>query len=411
MDDRLAGQHHDGNHPEHQSGAPPGGLPPESPEQSHPKPETLRDMPLDFSTIPSAFPGTTPGPSTLPNGSRPEPPLDPVPIPSIRPDAPRRDTVRIGLWGSARSGKTTFLSAIPIAAMQGANNSSNWVVNGLGDVAAATLTEGVDRLTRERRFPPGTEAVDPLTWSFMGEETGDAKGPELSRWWRPAARSAGRSARRVDFALELQDVPGEYYRTGKVDPRVVDHLAHSQGLLYLFDPILGAAGDTESFAFFYTTLQLVASRVRDEGRFHGNRLPHHVSVCVTKFDDPRFFQPAVMTGWVNQEQGGSRLPQIPVAQGPAFFEWMCTKFHGGSAPLIKDALLNFFHPDRIEYFASSAIGFRLNPNGVFDYSDYVNVEIVNGEPRIRSLPRPVNVLEPLIRLEHRIRRAKGPVAR
>jgi hypothetical protein len=406
MDDRLAGQHHDGNRPEHQSGAPPGGPPP---EQSHTGPETRRDMPLDFGTL---FPSITPEPSTLPNGSRTEPPPDPVPIPSVRPDAPRRDTVRIGLWGSTRSGKTTFLSALPIAAMQGTNSSSNWVVSGLGDVAARTLTEGVHQLTRERRFPVATEAIDPLTWSFMGEEASEAMFPELSRWWRrPTTRSATRSTQRIDFALELQDVPGEYYRTGKVNPRVVDHLARSQGLLYLYDPILGSAADTESFEFFYTTLQLVVSRVRDEGRFDGNRLPHHVSVCVTKFDDPGFFQAAVMAGWVNQEQARSRLPHIPVEQGPAFFNWVCEQFHGGSAPLIQSALQNFFHPNRIEYFASSAIGFRLNPSGVFDYSDYVNVEIVDGKPRIRSLPRPVNVLEPLIRLEHRIRRAQGPAPR
>lgn len=411
MDDRTTGQHSDGDRSEPSSGAPPDDPPP---ERSRARAETLDQTPLVFSTLPTA--NSTPEPSTLSNGSWSEPPLDPVPI-SIGPDASRQDTVQIGLWGSARSGKTTYLSAIPIAAMQNAGNSSNWVVSGLGEVERKTLTEGVDLLARGRRFPPRTTAVDPLTWSFMGEEAGGEQAgkvsaSEPSRWWRRWRRwPTARSTQLIDFALELQDVPGEYYQTGKVDPRVVDHLASSQALLYLFDPILGAAVDTESFAFFHATLQEVAARVRDEGRLVDNRLPHYVSVCVTKFDDPLFFEPAVKAGWVNQEQGDSQLPKIPVEQGPAFFEWMCTKFHGGNAPLVRDALGSYFHPDRIEYFASSAIGFRLNPNGMFDYSDYANVEIIDGEPRIKSLPRPVNVLEPLIRLERRIRRGQGPAPR
>ncbi|MFB7600725.1 hypothetical protein [Streptomyces sp. NPDC056160] len=41
-----------------------------------------------------------------------------------------------------------------------------------------------------------------------------------------------------------------------------------------------------------------------------------------------------------------------------------------------DGLANFFHPERISYYAMSAIGFRLNPQHVFDYRNYANEEFI-----------------------------------
>ena len=114
---------------------------------------------------------------------------------------------------------------------------------------------------------------------------------------------------------------------------------------------------------------------------------------------------------MSQEQTGARMPYIPEGHGEAFFDWVCRGRQGQSAELVRDALHNFFHFDRVEYFACSAVGFKLNPQGVFDYGDYPNVELENGKPRIRSLVRPINVLEPLVRLEGRIRgarRARAP---
>lgn len=73
---------------------------------------------------------------------------------------------------------------------------------------------------------------------------------------------------------------------------------------------------------------------------------------------------------------------------------------------MRDALASFFHPENISYYASSAIGFRLNPQHVFDYRNYANVEIVEGQRRICTSPEPINVLEPLIDLERRIRTGK-----
>jgi len=105
------------------------------------------------------------------------------------------------------------------------------------------------------------------------------------------------------------------------------------------------------------------------------------------------------------------MPYLPDGHGEAFFDWVCRARQGQSAELVRNALRNFFHADHIEYFACSAVGFKLNPEGVFDYGDYSNVEQRDGRPHIRSLVRPINVLEPLVGLERRIRagrRSRAP---
>ncbi|WP_406014390.1 hypothetical protein OG520_22510 [Streptomyces sp. NBC_00984] len=302
------------------------------------------------------------------------------------------DRLRIGLWGAPLSGKTTYLSAVPIAAMQQSRHGhAGWAVSGMNQQSTEFLTSGVTQLESDRVFPEASVGQQHLAWSFQGEEP---------------PSGVLRRRREVGFVLEVQDVAGEAYGKNSehaLRPRVLDQLARSQGLVYLFDPLLGGLPATRGLDFFYSMLTELNTRVRDEGKLHRNRLPHHVSVCVTKFDHPEVFRPAVEAGWVTQDSEGSRLPRVPAEQAARYFQWMCDEFQGSSARLVRDGLGAFFRPERISYYVSSAIGFRLNPQHVFDYRNYHNVEIVGGAPRICTSPVPINVLEPLTDLERRIR--------
>ena len=342
-----------------------------------------------------------------------------VPEPKLFPTRDSRDLqgnrVRIGLWGAPRSGKTTVIAAMPIAAMRSQDRLGRWLVSGVGGEATKVLTDNVERLV-SGRFPPPTDDFEgeSIMWSFQGKDDepvapSPPPSPERRRAWGRGARKAfagpvaTRSSTLVDFTLELQDVNGEAYGREEFNLTAVEHLAQSRGLIYVFDPVYDGEAELESFKYFYRTLQHVTSRVTAAGKMDDGLLPHHVSVLITKFDDPTFFKSAADAYWLNRDQTVAGMPYVPIDQGALFFDWVCDKRQGGTAPLVRDALRAFFHQDRIEYFACSAIGFRLNPNGVFDYDDFVNVETVDGKPRIRSEVRPVNVLEPLIRLERRIR--------
>jgi hypothetical protein len=225
--------------------------------------------------------------------------------------------------------------------------------------------------------------VDTLRWSFNGQ-------------------LPGRFIRRpVEFVLSVQDVPGSAFRQGQVMQRVVDHLARSRGLIYLFDPI---TLNTVNIDFFDQTLQMLSAAVGAGGRLHKGRLPHHLSVCVTKFDDSAFFRRAVREGWVTQDNVGQRLPRVPDDRAEAFFDWVCHVLRGQGASLIRDLIRANFHDSRVKYFTTSSIGFRLNHQEVFDFRDFANVAVAaDRRQSIRDMVRPINVLEPLISLDRAIR--------
>lgn len=318
----------------------------------------------------------------------PEPEPMPIPIPGVvrASEIPQR---RIGLWGAAGGGKSTYLAALPIAAMR---HPEPWIVGGTDESAVEYLVRSVQRMVNRREFPPATQARDMLSWAFNGPPPQGGIRNLLGR--RPADGP--------EFTLQLQDVPGGYYQTGKIDSEIVSYFAGSEGLIYLFDPIGDADAGLRNFNYFYEMLHAVHRTVREAGGLTGGRLPHHVSVCVTKFDEPEFFKAAVKGNWVTQRQDRSRLPSIPGDQGAGFFEWVCQTYRGGTAAMVQHALATFFRPERVGYYACSAIGFRLNGNGIFDYADFRNTEHRDGKLAIRTEVRPVNVLEPLIDLERRM---------
>ncbi|MFI5531303.1 hypothetical protein ACIA8O_22505 [Kitasatospora sp. NPDC051853] len=314
----------------------------------------------------------------------------PVPPGQAGPNGP--GVVRIGLWGAPRSGKTTFLCALPIAAMQYAEHGKgNWIIGGLTPQASRFLSSSVPMLAVDGGFPPPTQAPESMSWSFQGEEP--------RRFGRP---------REVGFVLDLHDVSGEFYEPGHPQhATVIDQLATAHALVYLFDPLLDGEAETRSLNFFFATLNELNSRIRDQRGLRGNRLPHHVAVCVTKFDDPEVFRPSVEARWVTQEDVGARIPRVPQELGAGYFDWICNTYRGSSARLVRNGLSNYFHPERVSYYATSAIGFRLNADGIFDYRSYASVEQVGGAAHIVASPRPINVLEPLIDLERRITADQG----
>ncbi|GAA3249485.1 hypothetical protein ACFO1B_52780 [Dactylosporangium siamense] len=351
---------------------------------------------------PSSYQITIPSvPADPPPGLPTRPMSEPAPLPIPGRGAAREDsTVRIGMWGSGRSGKSTYLASLPLAAMQGRHGT--WLVAGTDEEAARYLNESVHRLAIERGFPRANRVIEPISWSFHGTPPPSGFGSFLRRSGLAGRRNANSA---VEFTLELFDPPGSFYATGRVDETALDHLANANGLIYLMDPVIDAAVGEVSFQYFYGALQMLTSRLASTGQLVNGKLPHSVAVCITKFDDPTFFRHLVgSTGLVTQDPDGHRLPRVPQERAREFFDWVCARVLGGGAGMVQEALRAYFHEDKIEYFATSSIGFRLNQNQIFDFRDFTNVaERPDGMVMIRDRPRPINVLEPLIFLERRIR--------
>ncbi|MGW1181439.1 hypothetical protein ACWD7Y_17640 [Streptomyces drozdowiczii] len=320
---------------------------------------------------------------------------EPARVPSGGDDA---DRIRIGLWGAPRSGKTTYLAALPIAAMQyQRHHEGAWNISGMTPEANAYLAKGIDLLTRQRTFPEATMGVRDMAWSVQGPRK---KG------------KLGVGGRRPNFVLDIQDAAGEVFGDGHPQQaQLVARLARAEGLIYLFDPIGDASEATETFNFLQSTLTQLTAQVRDRQGLIDGRLPHHVSVCVAKFDHPDIFRPAVDVGWVKQDTDETALPRVPEGQGERYFQWMCDEFRGANARLVRDALYAYFDRRRISYYATSAVGFRLTPQHVFDYNDFVQPVQADRKQRLRTSPVPINVLEPLIDLEERVHRDRSRARR
>ncbi|MEU5180715.1 hypothetical protein [Streptomyces longwoodensis] len=309
---------------------------------------------------------------------------------------PRAGGNRIGLWGSPSSGKTTFLAALRLAAYDADDRHGRWQVIASDDRSERFLVESSRTLAVDRTFPEATQRSVQLGWRFRGDLTGTPYAPR--RRWRGGTR--GDAA--VDFELSLLDVPGMVYRDLSQDAGAeesIEHLATSSGLLYLFDPTTEAEKN-ESFAYLNGTLTRLARRCAD--RLEGPYLPHHISVCMTKFDDPEVFERARRGGWAHAGPEGT--PVVTDASG--FFDWLARDLHGSTMDLIGRALRNSFHPARIRFFATSAIGFGTTAGGEVDLRRFGNVDDEDGARRIIGPVRPYNVMEPVIALMNGLREGR-----
>jgi hypothetical protein len=331
------------------------------------------------------------------------------------------DNMRVGLWGPPSSGKTTFLASLNIATNRW-RGPGHWIMNGADDNSSDFLTRSTDLLTRQNLFPSFTTASENLLFRFTGNE-----GQELGNGRRPAAPPS-----RVAFELDVLDVPGERFNAERSadrqesdrqevtlddedDGRVVDtradadeellrHLEICGGLVYLFDPVRDAQyGD--AYQFFHRIIEKLSRRVFDQVRYSGDHLPHYLALCVTKFDAPEVYENARRWGLTTYSEYPPGLPYVPDTYAYEFFRQLCMTGHG-TADLVHQALPKYFHPDRIGIFVTSAVGFYVGPGQRFRPNDYANVYRDNGKDRIKGGVYPINVLEPVVWLQNRLRYAR-----
>ncbi len=332
-------------------------------------------------------------------------------------DRPRFD-MRIGLWGATYSGKTTYLGALKLAAEQ-ARSRASWRVTSKDAGAVSVLSELANVLAVKRMFPAGTQVGTNtrLSWSFLGQnhaneshiefalEFLDVSGRLFEDQWTRDDKGENADVDELDFD-EVRGEPGLGTRDEVAKEQLVEHLVTCDGIIYLFDPIR-EEDDGNGFQYFNQMLDEVVSRTFTNGKLVGNRLPHQLAVCITKFDDPRVLGRAMTPRDLAVLAEKPGRPRIEQKVARRYFSMLCQERPDNSAQHIRDSILSNFYLDRISFHATSSIGFYIGPNGRFDPADYANVVSERGQFRIRARPQPMNVLEPLVGLANRIRRADG----
>jgi len=300
------------------------------------------------------------------------------------------------MWGAPGSGKTTFLGALDIALKR---RSYGLRMAGMTEASVNLLIEMTDRLVVDREFPPQTLAIDYVEWELFRQRSAD-----------PASTSSPPSgANRI--TLSLVDPSGELARAqNRSNPdrkKLIDDLADSDGILFMFDPIrefeVGDAFSTTN-GLLHQLTAAIASKNRE--RFDGT-LPQHVAICVTKFDEPKVLETAKKLGIVNrQAHDPHQLPWVHEHDALRLLTALTAVSGSGDGEMLLNALQQAF-PGRIQFFVTSAVGFYVNPmTGKFDDDDPQNL-VKSGpgmsrQSRIRGALYPINVVEPIVWLSEQV---------
>lgn len=310
------------------------------------------------------------------------------------PPPPRRDG--ISLWGAPTAGKSTFAAALAVALEK--HPDQLWRLRGVDRRSAEELGTMRDALVQHGKFPVGTMDPADYNWEIVNPD--------------PRAGNRGlfglpRRDKTVRIPLHLRDAPGrhanpERWRDTQGARDLVDTIASSAGIIYLYDPVQEAEfGD----AYLHTG-SLIAQLDERAGGGRGGLLPHYLAVCLAKFDDDRVFRSARAANVVDYDYTGDGSPYVETEGAEAFFRLMCRFSPNPAAQELPPLLQRHFHPDRIKFYVTSAIGFYVNPRtNRFERDDFRNVLREHGKPKkIRGAIHPINVMEPVLWLTENLKR-------
>ena len=103
--------------------------------------------------------------------------------------------------------------------------------------------------------------------------------------------------------------------------------------------------------------------------------PHHLAVCVTKLDDPRVFKTAQDLGMlIPDDTSDWGFPRVHETDAQALFQALGRISKSGNGEAVPRLFERYFHPERISYYVTSAVGFMVNKRTRrFDPRDTENV--------------------------------------
>jgi hypothetical protein len=318
-----------------------------------------------------------PGGGSGRGGRRQAPPPPVMPPPSDETVLDRGVT----MWGASATGKTSFLAALYIALM---DQQTGWRLRGDDQASVQELTRLTNALTNKGVFPQATERLQEYHWSLVGR-----KPITEWHWYGPRRRNAN-----VVIPMPVVDVSGEVVDADEphghqMTERFVESLANSTGIVFFYDPIREfERGD--AFQHTFGVLAELDARMKTHGP-----LPHHVAVCVTKFDEQRMLDAALRMGLVDYELDPPYSPRVMDKDAREFFARICGVSKTRNARRILSLLEGTFDPGRIQYFVTSAIGFYVDPlTGLFNSGDYQqhiarDALEVDSKSRIRGDIRPI----------------------
>lgn len=303
--------------------------------------------------------------------------------------------IRIGIWGGSGSGKTTFLAALDIALLKYARNTgTEWNIFGLDELHAhsATFLKNSTNDLKRGMFPPATTEAQPSTYAY--EINGRLP---TNRFWD--------RRKDVQFVLNIFDYPGDYILSKEADNPLWASLVQCQGLIYLFDPKKTEIGSDNYFCLKHSLDMMRGVFLKQNPNpFDLGRLPQHLAICITKFDDPEILDHLRSHNLIAIDGGDASFPPfIPQEQADKAFESLADD-------LTVEVVKGCFHKNRTQFFGTSNIGFYADPQtGKVDQNNPSNIKVERTEYRdgdgntrdrelfkIKGRVNPIGVFEPLL---------------
>lgn len=242
------------------------------------------------------------------------------------------DSIEIAIWGPPRSGKTNYLAMLLLSPKpQGWNLTA-------GIETTKFLSNGFELLLEEKEFIPATLESKGVFYPFDFEIPG--------------------SLRRKNYTVNLPEYAGEYYENPDKYTDFAKRIANSHGIIWLVDPI-EIDNPTEGRKS-YTRMILEWLGILKEYQ-QDSRIKSPMAFCLSKADDPK---------------------HIESFKDPRGY---CLRKLGKP---VQHFLENFCEPKKVEFFATSNVGFIPGTN-----TSNVNP---NNPLKLLNEPNPIGLFDPFL---------------
>lgn len=220
---------------------------------------------------------------------------------------PDPKSMQIGIWGTARAGKTTYLTALYDMLLA----SDAWIVN--PDKRGAEFIEAQLERREEGEFPLPNEPGDLEVFQY--ELTPKRKNSPVNLL----------QPNPPEIILNFIDAPGEYYEDLRGSGReILDYLSGCHGIVFLLDPFrVDSQGKS-----YRSLLRRLFQEFRDRNR--SAQMQQYMAFCITKVDQESSL-------W-NQED-----PTV-----------LARQVMGKDA--VRDLQQNFCREERLAFYSVSSIG-------------------------------------------------------